>query len=200
MDMTEGAALVPLKRRSEDCLLSAKLGGDSRHFSNSNATEFPWYAVRTRSNYERMASTALATKGYQPYLPMYRARRQWSDRVVHNEMPLFPGYVFCRFDSKQRIPILSTPGVSAIVAFGTEAASIPDEEIEAVKRVLQSGLAAGSCPFVSEGQRIRIRYGPLDGLDGILLKRKPEWRLIVSVVMLQRSVSVEIDSDWIISA
>jgi transcription antitermination factor NusG len=164
------------------------------------ATEFPWHAVRTRSNYERTTSTVLADKGYQQYLPMYCAKRRWSDRVVLTSLPLFPGYVFCRFDSKQRVPILNTPGVFAIVGLGTEAAPIPDQEIEALQRVLQSGLATGPCPFLREGQRIRIKSGSLKDLEGILVKRKSEWRMVVSVPMLQRSVSVEIDAEWITSA
>lgn len=131
---------------------------------------------------------------------MYRLKKQWSDRVVEAEMPLFPGYVFCRFDSKKRVPILSTPGVFAIVGFGTEAAPIPDDEIQAIERVLESGLAAGPCPFLREGQRIRIKHGPLESLEGILLNKKTEWRLVVSVPMLQRSVSVEIDAHWITAA
>jgi transcription antitermination factor NusG len=156
--------------------------------------------VRTRSNFERTAATVLAGKGYPQYLPFYREKKRWSDRTVITELPLFPGYVFCRFDSKQRAPILSTPGVFAIVGFGAEAAPIPDEEIEAVERVLASGLAADPCPFIREGQRIRIKYGPLESIEGIVVRKKSQWRMVVSVPMLQRSVSVEIDASWISAA
>jgi transcription antitermination factor NusG len=181
-------------------LLASSVLSESPDFASVTPGQFPWYAVRTRSNFERTASTVLAGKGYEPYLPMYREKKRWSDRTVITELPLFPGYVFCRFDSKRRTPILSTPGVFAIVGFGAEAAPIPNEEIEAIERVLHSGLASGPCPFIGEGQRIRIKYGPLENIEGILLKKKTEWRMVVSVPMLQRSVAVEIDASWISAA
>jgi transcription antitermination factor NusG len=105
--------------------------------------------------------------------------------------------VFCRFDPQKRLPILTTPGVVAVVGFGSVPAPIPDPEIEAVERVLRSGIAAEPCPFLHEGQRVRINYGSLEGLEGILVKKKANWRLIVSVVNVARSISVEIDADWV---
>lgn len=181
-------------------MLASSITTASAGFVSATSSEFPWYAVRTRSNFERTASAVLEGKGYVQYLPLYRLKKRWSDRIVATELPLFPGYVFCRFDPRQRVPILSTPGVFAIVGFGTEATPIPDEEIDAIERVLQSGLAAGPCPFIREGQRIRIKQGPLQNVEGILLKKKSEWRMVVSVPMLQRSVCVEIDADWITAA
>ena len=153
--MTERAEACPFHQKVQNILLSLQIASALTDFPVPEV-EFPWYAVRTRSNYERTTSTVLAAKGYQPYLPMYRVKRRWSDREVQTELPLFPGYVFCRFDSKKRLPILSTPGVFTIVGFGNRAAPIPDQEIEAIERVLQSGLAAGPCPFIGEGQRIQI--------------------------------------------
>ena len=157
----------------------------------------PWYGIRTKSNHEKLAAGVLQSKGYEQYLPVYRSRRRWSDRVVESDQPLFPGYVFCRFDAKKRLPIVSTPGVVSVVGFGAEPAPISDSEIEAVQTVLHSGLAAEPCPFLREGQRIRVNRGSLEGLEGILLKKKTDWRMVVSVTMLQRSVSVEIDREWI---
>jgi transcription antitermination factor NusG len=154
----------------------------------------PWFAIRTRSNFEKTTSAVLASKGYEQYLPLYRLKRRWSDRVVETHVPLFPGYVFCRFDQKVRVPILSAPGVVAIIGFGTEPAPIPDEEIEAIQTVLNSGLAAEPCPFLREGQRVRIKCGSMAGLEGILTKKKNDLRMVISVTMLQRSVAVEIDS------
>lgn len=187
-------------RKVRNFVLTPQITTSSPNLLSAASTEFPWYAVRTLSNHERTTSAILAGKGYLQYLPVYRLKKRWSDRIVQTELPLFPGYVFCRFDWKRRVPILSTPGVFAIVGFGTEAAPIPEEEIEAIKRVLQSGLSAGPCPFLRAGQRIRIKRGPLENIEGILLKRKSEWRMVVSVPMLQRSVSVEIDAGWITSA
>ena len=158
---------------------------------------FPWFGVRTRSNYEKITATVLDNKGFEQYLPTYRSRRRWSDRVVETKQALFPGYVFCRFDPKNRLPILTTPGVVAIVGCGNEPAPISDEEIAAVQMILISELASSPCPFLSEGQRIRVIRGALTGVEGILMKKKSSWRLVVSVSMLQRSISVEIDRDWV---
>jgi transcription antitermination factor NusG len=161
------------------------------------ASYYPWYAIRTRSNYEKIAATVLEGKGYENYLPVYRCRRRWSDRVVEIDRPLFPGYVFCRFDIKKQMSIITTPGVMSVVSFGKEAAPVADSEIETVQAVLRSGLGTEPCPFLHIGERIRIQEGALEGLEGILVKKKNEWRIVVSVTMLQRSVSVEIDREWI---
>ncbi len=161
--------------------------------------KFPWYGVRTRSNQERIAASALQRKGYEQYVPLYRCRRRWSDRIVTADVPLFPGYVFCRFDHTQRLPIVTTPGVVSIIGFGNDPAPIPESEIQAIETLLKSGLAAGPHPFLHEGQRVRINYGSLKDIEGILVKKKSDWRLVVSVNMLQRSVCVEIDRAWIVT-
>ena len=160
----------------------------------------PWYGIRTKSNQEKTTATILAAKGYEQYLPMYQARRHWTDRTVDVSLPLFPGYVFCRFDAKRRLPIVSTPGVVCIIGFGAEPAPIPDAEVEAIQNVLSSGFSPEPCPYLQEGQRIRVKSGPLKGLEGILQKKKSEYRLVVSVAMLQRSICVEIDRDHIATA
>ncbi len=161
------------------------------------APKFPWYAVRTRSNQERLVASMLDGKGYEHYLPVYRCRRRWSDRIVITEVPLLPGYVFCRFDYLQRLPIMTTPGVVSIIGCGSEPAPIPDSEIQAIETVLRSGLAAEPHPFLRIGQRVRINHGALKDIEGILVRKKSEWRLVVSVSLLQRSVSVEIDRSCI---
>lgn len=165
--------------------------------SSPTSQHLPWYGIRTRSNQEKVAAAGLHGKGFLEYLPLYRTRRRWSDRIVEMEKPLFPGYVFCRFDAKKRLPIVTTPGVVSVVGFGNEPAPIDDHEIEAVRSALHSGLAAEPYPFMREGQRIRVTRGAMEGVEGILLKKKNEWRIVVSVTMLQRSVSIEIDRDGV---
>src|SRR5258706_2731145 len=98
-----------------------------------------WYGLRTKSRFEKVTAASLAYKGYEHYLPCYRRRQRWSDRVTEIEAPLFPGYVFCRFDFLQRLPILTTPGVVSVVGIGKEPAPIPDHEIAAIETVLKSG-------------------------------------------------------------
>lgn len=160
-------------------------------------TTLPWFALRTRSNFEKVATIALTNKGMTPYLPTYRSRRRWSDRVVVADMPLFQGYVFCRFDPLNRLPILTTTGVISIVGCGTEPAPIDDQEMAAIETILHSGLATEPCPFLREGQKVRVRRGSLAGVEGILTKKKSDFRLVISVTMLQRSIAVEIDREWI---
>jgi transcription antitermination factor NusG len=157
----------------------------------------PWYGVRTRSNQEKLVAAILDSKGYEQYLPLYRRRRRWSDRVVTTEVPLFPGYVFCRFDIQRRLPVISTLGVVSIIGFGNDPEPIPDREIEAIERVLRSGAGAEPHPFLRVGQRVRVSQGALKDVEGILIRKKSDLRLVVSVSILQRSVSVEIDSSWI---
>jgi transcriptional antiterminator NusG len=167
--------------------------------SPERASRFPWFGIRTRSNQERITASVLEQKGYENYLPTYRTSRRWSDRIVESDQPLFPGYVFCRFDPKKRLPIITTPGVVSIVGFGSEPAPIADKEIEAVQSILRSGLASEPCSFLQEGQRIRVTRSSLEGLEGILVKKKTEWRMVVSISLLQRSISVEIDRDCIVA-
>ena len=157
-----------------------------------------WYGLRTKSRFEKAAAASLAYKGYENYLPTYRSRRRWSDRVTEVESPLFPGYVFCRFDLSKRLPILTIPGIVSVVGIGREPAVIPDDEITAIETVLQSGLKAEPWPYLAEGQRVRIEKGSLSGIEGIVVKsKKAAWRMVVSVTLLQRSISVEIDREWI---
>lgn len=162
-----------------------------------NPNTAQWYALQIQSRLGSIASTVLRGKGYDEFLPVYRSRRRWSDRVKTIDLPLFPGYLFCRFNPQDRLlPVLTTPGVIGIVGAGKTPIAVAEEEIEAVRRVLQSGLAAQPWPYLSVGSRIYIEAGPLAGLEGIVTNGDKLYRLVVSVTLLQRSVAVEIDRDW----
>lgn len=165
--------------------------------SERHAGSMPWFALRTKSNFERLASQILRQKGYEEFLPTYRRRTRWSDRFKTMDCPLFPGYLFCRFDLHARLPILVTPGVISVVGLGKMPVAVPDKEIEAVRTLLRSGLPARPWPFVSVGQRLVIERGPLCGVEGILLEIRNHYRFIVSVNLLQRSVAAEVESDWV---
>jgi transcription antitermination factor NusG len=183
----------PLPYREENMILHP-----AEQPQNRTATGFPWYAIRVRSNCEQTASTVLHAKGYEQFLPSYRSRRRWSDRVKELDLPLFPGYVFCRLNVRDRLlPILTTPGVVAIVGSGKTPLPIADNEIEAVRAILRSGLAAQPWPFLGVGAGVFIEAGPLAGLEGIVTNTDKVCRLVVSVSLLQRSVAVEIDRDWV---
>jgi transcription antitermination factor NusG len=157
----------------------------------------PWYAIRIQSRLGNVAAATLRGKGYEEFLPLYRSRRRWSDRFKELELPLFPGYLFCRFDVTDRLlPILTTPGVIGIVGAGKTPIPVDDEEIEAIRAILRSGLAARPWPFLQVGSKVYIERGPLTGMEGIIANADKVYRLIVSVNLLQRSVAVEIDREW----
>lgn len=160
-------------------------------------TRFPWYAVRVRSNFERSASVSFEGRGYETFLPLYRSRRKWSDRTKEIEVPLFGGYVFCRFDQYFRLPILQTPGVVSIVGTSAGPIAVDEQEIDAVRSILQAKLPVGPWPLLQEGQCVSVDRGPLAGVQGIVLEVKNGFRLVVSISILQRSVYAEIDRDWV---
>lgn len=157
----------------------------------------PWFAVRVRSNYERTAALHLRERGYEEFSPSYKLERRWSDRKKTMEKFLFPGYVFSRLDPQNRLPVLTVPGVVGLVGFGKTPSPIPDHEIENIRAMVHSGLLVKPWPFLTVGQRVLIERGPLASVEGILQDFKGKLRLVVSVVLLQRSVSAEIDRDWI---
>jgi len=157
-----------------------------------------WFAVQTRSKWEKLVCGILENKGYKLFLPLYRSRRVWSDRIKELELPLFPGYLFCRLSPEQRtLPLLTTPGVRGFVSFGGRPLPVPDAEIAAVEAIIKSGLAASPHPFLQVGQYVRLKYGPLQGLEGILAAARKHCRFIMSVQLLQRSVAVDVDAAWV---
>jgi transcription antitermination factor NusG len=162
-----------------------------------SAEALPWFAIHVRSNFEHMVSSQLEAKGFTVFLPQYRARRRWADRVKILDRPLFPGYLFCRLDCASPLPVLTTPGVASIVGAGKTPIPVDPGEIAAVQAVIASGVAAQPYPFLKAGQSIYLERGPLAGLEGIIVSLPNEYRLVVSVSLLQRSLSVEVDRDWI---
>jgi transcription antitermination factor NusG len=160
----------------------------------------PWYAIRTRAKAEAIAVNALKAKGYEHYCPSSRVLRKWADRTIEAYKPLFPGYIFCRFDANERLSILTTTGVLEILGIGSQLSPIPDEEIDAIRSAQTSGLRLESHPYLQEGEKVLIQSGALKGLEGILVRKKSNWKLIISVTILQRSVAVEVDQNCITNA
>lgn len=156
-----------------------------------------WYAIRVKSNREKMVAASLEYRGFEPFLPLYRARRQWSDRVRDVELPLFDGYVFCRLDVRLRLPALTIPGVLMFVEINKTPIPVDASEIASLQAIASSGHAAAPWPYLETGQRMRIERGVLKDLEGFVVEVKNHWRVIVSVTMLQRSVAVEVDRDSI---
>lgn len=157
----------------------------------------PWYALRVRSNFERVASAHLRNRGIEEFAPTFKAERQWSDRKKQVDQYLFTGYVFCRLNPQDRLPVMSVPGAVSLVGFGNGPTPIPHEEIDAVRKLTGSGLLVAPWPFLQVGQSVVIERGSLTGLEGILQEIRKTFRLVVSVKLLQRSVSAEVERSWI---
>lgn len=157
----------------------------------------PWFAIRVKSQCEKITSVALRNKGLEEFAPMCRSRRYWSDRVKELDLPLFPGYIFCRFDPLHRLPVLSTPGIVSIIGLGKIPQPVGDDEIARIQTIVHSGALAYPWPFLHAGQKIAVIRGPLAGVEGLLVSVKNQYRLVVSITLLQRSVAAEIDRDCV---
>lgn len=154
---------------------------------------YPWYALWVRSRHEKSVAAILAGKGYQTFLPMHRSRRRWSDRIQEVELPLIPGYVFCRFDAANRMPILTTPGLVQVVCTGKTPQPVDDGEMQSLITAVEAGVHLQLWPFLKAGQRVSIEEGPLRSLEGILISTKGADQLILSISLLQRSIAVAVD-------
>jgi transcription antitermination factor NusG len=153
-----------------------------------------WWAIYTRHQHEKTVAENFSTHGLEAFLPLYSAIRQWKDRQKQLSLPLFPCYVFLRGESQLRVHVLATPGVHSIVMAADRPAVIPDADIEAIRRVVASPLKAEPHPFLRRGDCVRIKSGPLAGIEGILIRRKNSYRLILSAAVLQKSIAVEVDA------
>ena len=153
-----------------------------------------WYAIRVRSRHEKVVCSHLAGSGFDVYLPLVRSVRVWSDRKKEVEMPLFPGYFFvrCAMDSESRVRILSSSrGVVQIVGVGSRPAPVPDSEIESVRGLLESEAAVTPLDHFVRGVRVRVTSGPLEGIEGVVVRQKGKRRIICSVELLGRSVQAD---------
>jgi transcription antitermination factor NusG len=153
-----------------------------------------WWALYTRHQHEKTVADTLSSKGFEVFLPLYDSIRRWKDRKKLLSLPLFPCYVFVRGGLERKLQVVTTPGVHMILYHGEQVAGIAEAEIEAIRRVLESRFRVEPHPFLKCGERVRVKCGPLDGVEGILLRKKNWSRLVLSVDMLAQSVAIEIDS------
>lgn len=154
-----------------------------------------WYAAYTNAHHEKRVAEQLAARAVEYFLPLYGSRRRWQDRNVHLQLPLFPGYVFVHIPLGQRIRVLQTPGVVHLVSIKGQPVPIPDLEMERLRTGLNSSLCAKPHPFLTVGRRVRIIRGPLERLEGILVRKRGLTRVVVSLEMIQRSISVDLEID-----
>jgi transcription antitermination factor NusG len=158
--------------------------------------EQQWYAVQTRSRFEKIARAELEGQHIEHYLPAYEELHQWKDRKKNVEMPLFSGYLFARFHNseKTRLRVLRTTGVVRILGTGGVIEAVPNWQVTSIRQLLVSGIRPFTHPFICEGAWVRVRRGALAGVEGRLIRLKNQARLILSIDLLSQSVATEVDA------
>ena len=153
-----------------------------------------WYALHTRSRHEKCVREQLEARGIEPFLPVVNRLQQWKDRRKKVAFPLFPGYCFARFPPALRLAVLTTQGVVQILGNQDGPVPVPDTEIEAVRRLVESTLPYDPHPYLTEGMQVEVIHGPLTGLRGVLLRKGARARLVVGIALIHQSASVELDA------
>ena len=153
-----------------------------------------WYVLRTRSRHEKRVREQLETRGIEPFLPLVERWRHWKDRRKRVAFPLFPGYCFARFPLSQRVAVLTTQGVVQILGNQDGPVPVPDAEVEAVRRLVESTLPYDPHPYLTVGMQVEVIRGPLAGLRGLLLRKGARARLVIGVSLIHQGASVELDA------
>lgn len=156
-----------------------------------------WYALQVNCRKEPSIASQIEGRGFECFLPKYTSLRKWSDRTKEIHQALFPGYLFCRFAYENRQLVVTTAGVVQVVGNGRVATPIPDVEIEALQVAVSSGVPSQPWLYLKAGERVRVNYGLLSGLQGILINFKGKHRVVLSVTLLQRSLALEVDLSWV---
>jgi len=153
-----------------------------------------WCALYTRHQHEKMVAEMLSAKGLKVFLPLYNSVRTWKDRKKVLALPLFPCYVFVRGGMNHRLQVVTTPGVHMILCNGDRVAVIPEAQIEAIRKTVEGKLRVEPHPFLKCGERVRVKRGTLEGVEGLLVRKKNQFRLVICVDMLAQCVAVEVDA------
>lgn len=154
-----------------------------------------WYAVYTSANHEKRVAEQFAVRGIQHFLPTYESVRKWKDRKVRLQMPLFPGYIFVQMLLTNRFGVLQVPGVARLVGFHGQPAAVPEDDLLRVREFLSRGFRAEPHRLMKVGRRVRVRSGPLEGMEGIVARRKNGHKLVISFDLIQRAMAVEIGAE-----
>lgn len=158
-----------------------------------------WYALRTRSRHEKLVRDQLDKQGIEPLLPTVKRLSQWKDRKKEIEVPLFSGYCFVRFSQREKTPVQKVTGVVEIVGSGSRPEPIPEQEIDALRRLMTSVLPYDPHPYLHEGMSVEVVRGPLQGIQGILLRKEKRHRLVLGVRLIQQAAAVEIDVNDVVA-
>lgn len=159
----------------------------------ATAVQARWYAVYTCANHEKRVAEQFASRTVEHFLPLYESVRRWQDRKVRLQVPLFPGYLFVRMETRDRLRVLQIPGVVRMVGFHGSPTPMPEEDIDSIRAFLDRGWRAEPHPYLQAGRRARVVRGPLAGIAGIVLRRKNRTRLVISVDLIQRAMAIEMD-------
>jgi len=162
--------------------------------SSSGNSTVAWHALYTRYQHEKLVQQILREKGFETFLPLYQATHRWKDRMRQLWLPLFPSYVFVQGGLDRRLEIVTTTGFHSIVSDGERPGVVTQEEIDALRQLVETRLQVEPHPFLKVGDRVRVKSGPLTGFEGILVRKKNQYRLVLSVELLQQSVATEVDA------
>ena len=173
--------------------LGSGIPGEALLFAGKSSHSVQWYAVSVRPRHEKLVTRHLEHQGLNHFLPVYRSVRRWKDRHKELDMALFPGYVFVNLNLRDRLRVLRAPGAVQFVTFQGQPAVIPDSEIRALESSLSAGLRLQPHPYLHQGARVRLKRGPLVGAEGIMIRRKERFRLVLSIDLIMRSVVFEVD-------
>jgi transcription antitermination factor NusG len=154
-----------------------------------------WYAVYTCANRERRVAEQFVARGIEHFLPLYESVRKWQDRRVRLKLPLFPGYVFVSLALRNRLAVLQVPGVAHLVGFDGRPAAVPEVDVMRVREFLSRGFRAEPCRLLKAGRRVRVKAGPLAGMEGIVARRKNGNRLVISFALIQQAIAVEVSGE-----
>jgi transcription antitermination factor NusG len=166
----------------------------SHNIDETMQQDSAWWALYTRHQHEKTVADMLTAKGFEVFLPLYESMRRWKDRKKMLSLPLFPCYVFVRGGLSRRLQVVTTPGVHMILFYGESVAMIPEAEIEVIRKTVEGAYRVEPHPFMKVGERVRVIRGTLEGVEGVLVRKKNMCRLILSVAMVAQSVAVEIDA------
>jgi transcription antitermination factor NusG len=162
-------------------------------------TSHPWFALQTWPKNERKVESLLKQKGYECFTPIYRSKRKWSDRTVEIDFPLFPGYIFCRFNPSALGKAISTQGVTRVVGFGGKPTEVAREEVDALLVLARSNFLREPWKYLPNGTQVLVQTGPLAGIQGVITADENKSRLVISITLLQRSVAIQLGEDTVVS-
>ena len=188
--VSDGAELQLLMSNGE---MKTGLAGSELVQGSMHNSQARWYALYTRARHEKRVAEQIERRRLSCFLPLYRSVRRWKDRRKELQLAVFPGYVFVQMSLSSKRQVLEVPGVVQFVCFNGQPAALPAEDIEALRSRLSSDARLEPHPYLRTGRRVRVRSGPFQGLEGIIVRRKDRYRLIFSIDLIQRSLAIEVD-------